>query len=395
MNVVAGRMEGSAVMATGPVVMFILPGLGAGGSEHVVTFVANRLAAAGYRISIVSFENPTETPYYPRHPSIAVDYLAVPVGRRGAVPAIRSIAQRVRRLRQLFVERQPDLAISLLTRSNVVSLMASSGLGFPVVVSERNNPDRQNHGRIWDMLRHYTYPKAYGLLTMTHGAMEWFPPAMRKRSWVIPNMADWQHFKPNYKNDVKTMTAVGRLTHQKGFDLLLQAFAMIADDHPDWKLRIWGEGPDRAELEALRERLGLTSRVEMPGVSEQPGGWIETADAFVLSSRYEGWGLVLCEAMAAGLPCVSFNCPFGPADMITDEINGLLPPDGDVAALARAMSRVMSDSKLRATLGVNAARTSERFAPEQIGEMWQQMIEGVLAEFQGPAFGAKGSVHAA
>src|SRR3546814_10544152 len=104
------------------------------------------------------------------------------------------------------------------------------------------------------------------------------------------------------------MAAVGRLVPQKGFDRLLDAFSRIATDHPDWTLVIWGEGPDRAALEEQRRRLGLDGRVEMPGVSKQPGVWIEQSDLFILSSRFEGWGLVLGEAMAAGLPVISFDC---------------------------------------------------------------------------------------
>src|SRR4030095_11452194 len=110
----------------------------------------------------------------------------------------------------------------------------------------------------------------------------------------------------------------------KGFDRLLQAFADIADAFPDWKLVIWGEGPERASLEAERERLGLRERAEMPGATARPGMWIETVDVFVLSSHFEGWGLVLLEAMAAGIPAVAFDCEWGPREIITHGVDGIV-----------------------------------------------------------------------
>src|SRR3546814_16985490 len=136
------------------------------------------------------------------------------------------------------------------------------------------------------------------------------------------------------------MAAVGRLVSQKGFDRLLDAFSRIATDHPDWTLVIWGEGPDRAALEEQRRRLGLDGRVEMPGVSKQPGGWIEQSDLFILSSRFEGWGLVLGEAMAAGLTVISFDCEWGPAEMIEQEKSGILVPIGRASCGERVCQSV-------------------------------------------------------
>ncbi|KWV92905.1 glycosyltransferase family 4 protein [Erythrobacter sp. YT30] len=362
-------------------ITFVLPGLRAGGSEHVVTFVAGQLVERGHSVEIVTFEDGKEPPYYTPDPRIELSYLARPVQKLAKLNALKEVIFRTADLRGHFEQSKPDLIISFLTRTNVQTLLAARELAIPVVVSERNNPVQQDPGAVWRWLRRQTYPMATGLVTMTRGAMECFPPKMRKRSWIIPNMAAWGDAvaSPDTRED-KVLTAVGRLTDQKGFDMLLEAFVEAAPKHPDWILRIWGEGPDRDSLERLRGKLGLEDRVEMPGVTDNPGDWIECADAFVLSSRYEGWGLVLGEAMAAGLPCISFDCDFGPEDMITDGDDGLLVPANDKVALAEGLDRLMGDATLRASLGDRARETSQRFVPEAIGQQWTDLIESLLQE---------------
>src|SRR5262249_38216695 len=132
----------------------------------------------------------------------------------------------------------------------------------------------------------------------------------------------------------RVIMAMGRLVHQKGFDLLLKAFSMVAAKHPEWSLAVLGEGPLRADLEAQTEELQLAGRVRWAGRIEDPFPTLCTADLFAFPSRFEGFGLALAEAMACGLPVVSFDCPEGPGEIIRHGVDGVLVPPEDVDALA-------------------------------------------------------------
>lgn len=365
--------------ASAPTVMFVLPGVSAGGSEHVVNMIANHWAERGWRIVVATFAKEGTPSYYPYRPDVVIDRLGVPPAKMGPLAALGATLRRVTSLRKAMKRHQPRLVISFLTRTNIAALAAGVGLGVPIIVSERNNPGMQPIGRVWSRLRSYFYPAAFGLVTMTHGARDYFPERMRKRSWVIPNAAELPPLREARRSG-QLVTAVGRLVPQKGFDLLLESFARIAHKHPEWILMIWGEGPERAALEAQRDKLGLRDRVVMPGVSKSPGSWIETADIFVLSSRYEGWGIVLLEAMASGLPVTSFDCEFGPREMITEGVDGLIAPREDIDGLAATLDRLMGDAELRDRLGAAARVSTERFKTERVIAQWDEVAHDTIGE---------------
>lgn len=356
-----------------PNIMIVLPGLSAGGSERVISTLANAWVGRGWRVAVTTFEMASTPSYYDYDPRVSLIPLEVPMGPRPLLSSLLAVARRAFRLRRAIRDFSPDLVISFLTRTNVLTLLATTGLRPPVIVSERNNPELQDVGRLWDWLRSRLYRRAFGLVTMTRGALAYFPRRMRRREWVIPNPVTLPESVSGPRGATR-LTAVGRLVPQKGFDLLLDAFARVAPRFPEWNLVIWGEGPDREALERQRDRLGLSDRVAFPGVSKTPGGWMESADAFVLSSRFEGWGIVLLEAMAAGIPSVSFDCPWGPADMIRHQVDGILVPREDVPALGEAIARVLADPELRRRLGSAAQLSAKRFAPDIVVDQWNEVV---------------------
>lgn len=370
---------GRNIPSRGTSVMFVLPALGAGGAERVVNIVANALAARGWRVSVVTFDDPDEASYYDYAQAVTLLRLGVPRRRQMRAIAAFVAAGRVRRLRRALSTAAPGIVISFLTRTNVLTLLAAIGTGLPVIVSERNNPRLQHFGPVWSWLRSRLYRRAYGLVTMTQGAMDCFPPALRPRHWVIPNPAVTAAQAPVAGGATKRLVAAGRLVPQKGFDLLLEAFARIAGEHPDWELVIWGEGPERTALENAALRLGIAARVRMPGLSARPGGWAAQGDLFVMSSRYEGWGNVLLEALGAGMPAIAFDCRWGPREMIDHGVNGMLVAPGDVAALAGRMSALMHDAALRARLGAAARRSVDKFAADDVVAAWEAIIVDAVA----------------
>lgn len=359
-------------------VAIILSGLGAGGTERVANIMANHWAARGWPVTVVTLDPPGTASYYPFHPRVTIRHLGVPARRRGKLGAAQAILRRVAAIRRVLREEGPDVAIALLTRQSVLTLIAAQGLNLPVVVSERSNPEFQYPGRLWNWLRMRLYPLAFGLVTMTEGARDFFPRALRDRSWIIPNpVMPAGERRP--RAGERRLVAAGRLETVKGFDLLLQAFARVAASYPGWKLVVWGEGRERAALEALRDRLGLAHSVEFPGLTRQPGAWVETADAFVLSSRYEGFPNVLLEAMAHGLPAVSFDCRWGPREMIRHGVDGLLARPQDVADLAAMLAAVMRDAGLRSRLAGAARVSAQRYTTEAVMAKWDELIDAAIA----------------
>jgi glycosyltransferase involved in cell wall biosynthesis len=353
-------------------VAFVLSALGAGGAERVISWLARAGAARGWKISVITFDAPGDPIFHPIDPRVELIRLALPPGGSGITPFVTGV-RRLRALRRTVADKRFDVVVSFLTKINVLTLLAMLGRRTPVIVSERNNPDRQPAHPLWHVLLRRLYPRAAAIVMLTERGKARLPVADKSRVKVIPNPVPSLEFRPRQQG-APQLVAVGRLSEQKGFDLLIEAFGRIAGRFPDWNLLIFGEGPERPLLEAMIARDGLRDRIFLPGNTGQHGEWISAASVFVLSSRYEGFANVVGEAMQAGLPVVASDCDFGPADMIEPGVSGLLVPPEDVEQLAVALSEVMSSKAKRLQLGSNAIRRARLFDERTILDRWLDVI---------------------
>ncbi|MYW64038.1 glycosyltransferase [Streptomyces sp. SID8379] len=175
-------------------------------------------------------------------------------------------------------------------------------------------------------------------------------------------------------HDAKIVIAAGRLFPQKGFDILIPAWAKLVEAYPDWQLRIYGTGEKKAQLRALIEEHHLYNHVYLMGHTERLDDELAKASVYVLSSRFEGLPMVMIEAMAHALPVVSFDCPTGPSDVLTHGVDGLLVPEQDPDALADALGRLMDDGDLRAEMGTAALLTAAAYGPDAVHPRWEALF---------------------
>lgn len=200
---------------------------------------------------------------------------------------------------------------------------------------------------------------------------------------VLPNMVrNLSDIKKSSLTE-KRVIAVGRLDYQKGFDKLIDAWYLLMQKNPslrDWRLEIFGQGEWHDLLNDQIRNLGISESVRINEPTNDIYSEYEKSSLLVMSSNYEGFGMVLVEAMGCGVPCVSFACPCGPRDIIEDGANGFLVDPGDIEGLAGGMTRLMKDDGLRKKMGMEARRVTERFSEEAVMAQWMKLFNESLGE---------------
>ena len=286
-------------------------------------------------------------------------------------------------IRRCIREVKPNVVVGFMTQTNVLATLAARNCGVPIIVCEHTDTRHQKLNMPWSTMRIAAYPFADAVTFLTSNVWRRWKLFLLGKARLMPNPVSIDTAVPMatlaYPHN---LIAAGRLIELKGFDKLIDAFALIAAQHSDWGLTILGEGMLRSKLELQIQRVGLSGRVQLPGRVSNPHAWFSQADLFVLSSRYEGLPCALSEAMACGLPAVSFDCESGPADIIRNNVDGFLVPPGNVLALAEALHRLMTDERTRHRLASRASEVEERFGMDRTLERWDHLFHSLGLEIR-------------
>jgi glycosyltransferase involved in cell wall biosynthesis len=365
----------------------VIPSLGAGGAERVLSLLADAWAERHERVTVLSWSPPQEAPAFGLHRRVQDLRLSPPQRprsgpRRRRLRGLGSATARAASLRAALKRLRPAVVLSFVDTANVLSCLAGIDQAWPTVVAERSDPALSGLRFRWRAARRITYPEAAAVVCQTERAMRYFDRRPLQRTAVIPNpVGPPRHRLLPMSERRPVIAALGRLRPEKGFDRLIDAFAGIAYEPvmEGWSVEIAGDGPERAPLQRRIDGLGLTGRIRVLGHLPDPGPLLARSAMFCLSSRFEGFPNALLEAMAHGAAVVSVDCRSGPAEIIRSGVDGILAPDGAPRALGDALCRMAADPQRRARLAEAATGVVHRFAASAVLERWDQLLRGVVA----------------
>jgi glycosyltransferase involved in cell wall biosynthesis len=355
-------------------ILLITSTLAPGGAERVMATMANYWAERGKQVSLLTIAS-TRDDFYALHPAVERVALDLLWDSDHMLDTLISNCKRLARIRREVVRRKPQVVLSFIDQTNVRVLAALLWTRAPIIVSERTDPRHHMISKSWRALRRLLYRRAKRVIVQTVSVQAWASRFVSaKKIEVIPNPVRNLPFAERNGKEQRTILGIGRLIADKGFDLLLHAFALSGLQHHGWRLTLLGEGSEREGLGAVAKQLGIGDVLNMPGIVRSPESYMAQSDIFVLTSRYEGFPNALLEAMAMGMAVVSVDCESGPREIIRNGIDGLLVGPQNAEEVARAIRQLADDRELRTNLGARATEVRQRFALSKIMEQWEAVI---------------------
>ena len=376
-------------------IVYLTPALYmAGGVERVLTLKANYFAEQfGYDITIILTEGKDKPLFYPLSDKIKVINLNIGFEELWTCSFAKKIFVYLKKQHQFkkaltkeLMRLRPDITVSLLRReinflndikdgSRKIGELHVNRANYRNFEADETNCIKQLFAKLWMYSLVSKLKRLDHFVVLTEEDKSAWPEL--QNICVIP---DPLSFLPTQHSPLteKRVIAVGRYVYQKGFDLLLQAWAKIEKNHSDWQMAIYGDG-NREPYEQQMKELGIdSSRCHLNGPTADIQKEYVNSSVFVFSSRFEGFGMVLVEAMACGLPVVSFACPCGPKDIVKDGDDGLLVENGNVNALTDSLIRLMGDADLRRRMAANGIKNVQRFSMMHIAERWKGLFESTV-----------------
>ena len=352
---------------------FYISSLSGGGAEKVLTTLAKAFAKDGHEVSVISLEKRPQ--FYTVDESVAlIKYVNKKYGIGGMLEDILNIRKHLK-------ASKADVSVSFLSRCNLAVLLASMFRKGKVVVCDRNNPLKE-HGKSVFLLSNLLYMRADRVMVQTEQIKGFYKRFLQKKIGVIENPLDKEVLDGQLQGRnparEKTILSMGRLEPQKDFKTLIYSFKTISDKYSEWKVKIFGVGDGKKELEELIDSLGLKERVLLCGRTETPFYEMSKASIFVLSSYYEGFPNVLCEAMYAGALCIASDCVSGPRELIQENENGWLFQVEDRDRLTQFMECCITQEEQLEHVRENAKDSVKRLYLENNLQLWKEMINEVV-----------------
>lgn len=353
-------------------ITFLLASLGSGGAERVVSLLANKLVERGHQVDIICLK--FNDVYYQTDPRVKITL---------AMKQTKNRLTEVFWLRKYIKKQKPDVVIPFTEGVYCFTIFSLLGTEIPIIASERLDPAAMSKTR--KVLKRLLLPYADWLVVQTQSIKEYFPKSIQKKSSIIYNPVNDEVFHQIENGELKIengerlnrIISVGRLYPQKNQEMMIRAFAKVADEFPDWQLVIYGEGPLRESLELIVESLEMQGRVLLPGRTEHVIEELRKSKIFCMSSDFEGMSNSMIEAICLGLPIVSTKVS-GTNELVQDGVNGFLVELGDMDGMADAFFQLMKGNKIaQMAYEINKSKATW-FQLDSIVDEWLIIIGNVV-----------------
>jgi GalNAc-alpha-(1->4)-GalNAc-alpha-(1->3)-diNAcBac-PP-undecaprenol alpha-1,4-N-acetyl-D-galactosaminyltransferase len=354
-------------------ILFTIHSLRGGGAERILSTLANHLVENNFNFTILTIDKADSA--YEISTNIKIIELGLNSNNVGTLFSIKNFIYRIKAVYQKFAEVKPDLCISFMTETNIISIISSKIIKIPVIVSERTNPYKHKISIVYSFLRNVLYKYANSVIVQTESVSKYYK---LNNINIIPNFIKINHFNPLNLERGNTILSVGRLSEEKGHSMLLDAYALSNAIKFGWKLKIVGTGPLKDHLLAKSKHLKIDNNVEFEGKSSNVYANLINAGIFVLPSNYEGFPNALMEALSVGVPSISTDCDYGPSELIQDGLNGLLVKVGDVNELKDQINNLINDTRLRDRFRLEGPKSMKKFDYEIVISKWNTLINEII-----------------
>lgn len=357
-------------------ILFVGQGLGYSGSAKMLRFLVKEIGPSFKKTFALVYDSDKENLFIKNDENILFfESFGVTRKNQNAFTKLINYTKMAKAIRSVVYQNDIDIVVAFTANMMIVTKLALYNWKGKVFGSERGGP--QNKREITNFIAKRLFPKFDGLVFQTSKAQNFYGESVSHNSTVIPNpyIPQVDEIEPFQGTRAKFLASAGRLSRDKGFDILIKSFAIVSNSFPEFKLNIYGDGPEKEDLQQLIKELKIENKVKLCGHVNNVAREVREACVFVLSSRSEGIPNVLLEVMAAGVPCVATNCDSGgPAMLLDNNRRGVLVEPNNIGGLAGGIKKVIEDPELASVIGHNAIEIKNEYKPDKIKSMWVEFI---------------------